>query len=329
MKPGDEIAISITGLGTLRNRVGSRLSLNYTQRQIGYETSFENPSWKKEDDVALTKIEYSKAKKLNYRRLGKGIKQIVFVHGLGASLDYWTPLITLLSLTDSYSLHLFDMEGSGLSPTHPLSELTIESLADDILGIFDHAGITSREPAILVAASTGCWGAIRAMNTDPELVEKLILLGPIESPIPNHIRETFSDRADTVRERGMRGVMDWVSLRDISRYTAKTNPLAVTAVRLSLLGQDPGSFAKGCWALAKTTNALEVEEIKAETLIIAGAEDQMSPPAVCAEYGSKIEGAKVSVIPNVGHWHVFENVGAVAKEIGEFLHLKTRRPGLN
>uniref|UniRef100_A0A0C4DJ50 Bifunctional 4-hydroxyphenylacetate degradation enzyme n=1 Tax=Fusarium oxysporum (strain Fo5176) TaxID=660025 RepID=A0A0C4DJ50_FUSOF len=258
-------------------------------------------------------------KQLNYQRKGSGSDHIVFVHGLGGTLDYWTPLISKLSLADNTSLHLFDLEGHGLSPTHPLSKLSIESFALDIRSIFDAANITSSAPATLFAHSLGCLAALNFALDNPSLVGKLVLVGPPPSPLPDAASKGAYARAAIVRSMGMRAVADAVVDAGTSGHSKQMNPTAIAAVRLSLLGQDPESYAKATWALAGATQELKVEQIQAKTLIITGEEDKVSPPSLCEKYASRIQDAQLVVLNNVGHWHVFEDVGGVAQAVDKFL----------
>jgi pimeloyl-ACP methyl ester carboxylesterase len=84
---------------------------------------------------------------------------------------------------------------------------------------------------------------------------------------------------------------------------------------MSLLSQDPEGYAKGCTALAGVSKALPVENLKIPTWIVTGDEDKVSPPQVCEKYATYIKGAKVHVLPQVGHWHNFEDITGVAKAI--------------
>ena len=262
-------------------------------------------------------------KQLHYIQSGSSTgPPAVFVHGLGGTADYWTPLITSSSsLTSSHSLHLFDFEGHGLSPTSPLSELTINSLADDLKGVFDHAHITSGGGATLFAHSLGCLIAVAFATKHPSLVSKLILLGPPPSPLPEAGRQASDTRAALARTKGMSAVVDAVVNAGTSAKTKKEKPLAVTAVRLSLLGQDPEGYAKACSALAKSSAVtLDVSAIEAETLIITGEEDKVSPPQLCEAYGKKLKNLKgLVVLPDVGHWHVFEDPVGVAEALSEII----------
>jgi pimeloyl-ACP methyl ester carboxylesterase len=258
-------------------------------------------------------------KSLHYQKIGSGSKNIVFVHGLGGTLDYWTPLISRLSLAEGNTLHLFDLEGHGLSTTHPLSTLSLESFASDIKSIFDTAGATTSAPATLFAHSLGCLASLKFTIDNPGLVSKLILVGPPPSPLPEAASKGAYARAALVRSKGIRAVVDAVVDAGTSSHSKKANPTAIAAVRLSLLGQDPESYAKATWALAGATQKLNVEAIEAKTLIVTGDEDKVSPPTLVEQYAGRIKDSKAVVLKNVGHWHVFEDVDGVGEAVGEFL----------
>ncbi|KAG5805348.1 hypothetical protein H9Q71_010085 [Fusarium xylarioides] len=314
LQPGDEVSVSVTGLGTLSNRIGTAETSNPTVQQVSSNSPFRINNLAKTLDagVGLTKLN---GKQLNYQKKGSGSNHIVFVHGLGGTQDYWAPLISKLSLSENNSLHLFDMEGHGLSPTHPLSKMSIESFAQDIRSIFDVADITSSAPATLFAHSLGCLAALNFTLSNPSLVRKLVLVGPPPSPLPDAAAKGAYARAAIVRNSGMASIVD----AGTSAHSKQTNPVAIAAVRLSLLGQDPESYAKATWALAGATEELKIEQIQARTLIITGDEDKVSPPSLCEKYASHIENAELVVLHNVGHWHVFEDIDGVARAVKEFL----------
>ncbi|KAF2097040.1 fumarylacetoacetate hydrolase-like protein [Rhizodiscina lignyota] len=317
LQPGDEVQISVTGLGTLRNKIGSSSKVNGTTATLLKSAiHLTNGAKSINGHVGLTNIN---SKPLHYKHLGSGGPSIVFVHGLGGTMDYYTPLISSLSLTDSHSLHLSDLEGHGLSPTHPLSVLSIESFAADIGGVFQHAGVSDSNPATLVAHSMGCLAAMTFALNNPALVKKLILIGPPPSPLPEAAQQGTHARAMTARTKGMGGVVDAVVTAATSDQTKSTNQLAVAAARLSLLGQDPEGYAKACTALAGATKTLSVEDLKAETLLITGDADKVSPPALVEKYSSRIPNARHAILDGCGHWHNFENLSGVVEAVKGFL----------
>jgi pimeloyl-ACP methyl ester carboxylesterase len=259
-------------------------------------------------------------KPLNYKRFGFGSgPPIVFVHGLGGTMDFWTPLIQSLDLEQSHSLHLFDLEGHGLSPTSPISSLSIKSFAEDLNGIFEKADINSG--ATLVAHSMGCLVAVRFVLEHPGKISKLVLLGPPPSPLPEAASVASYQRATTARMQGMAAIVDAVATAGTSEATKTSNTVALAAVRISLLGQDPESYAKACTALADSAkDVLDFSQIGAKTLIVTGAEDKVSPRQLCEKLVAALPNAAgVKVLPAVGHWHVFEDIKGVASAVSSYL----------
>lgn len=316
LKPGDEISISVTGLGTLTNHVAQPGASNTTLSRVTSASAFEltNATKTASKGAGLATVN---GKPIFYQQIGSGSENIVFAHGLGGTKDFWTPLISTLSLADSASLHLYDFEGHGLSPTHPLSEISVETLTADLASIFQIADISTSAPAILFAHSISCLAAIKFTLENPGLVKKLVLLGPPPSPPPKANRDLLLARAALARTKGMAGIVDANVNLSTSGFTKKNNPLAVAAVRLSLLGQDPEAYAKACHALAGATAGLEVEKLSVDTLIIAGREDRGSPPWLCEEYRARIKGSRLVVLENVGHWYLFEDVAGVSRVIAD------------
>jgi pimeloyl-ACP methyl ester carboxylesterase len=280
------------------------------------------------DDLKLPQINDSKTvtggsltaingKHLYYKKQGNGSMPVVFVHGLGSSSEFFTPLIKALDLNTSHQLHLLDLEGHGLSPTSLLSPITIESLADDLNGMFEKAGLTSASEATIVAHSMGCLVTLLFAIKYPEKVARLVLLGPAPNPLSSSAVVSFNERASLVRRKGMLAVTDTVATAGTSRRTKST--LGFTTVRLSLLGTEPESYAKGCTALAGCKQ-LPLECVHAKTLIITGDEDKISPPALCVSYAERIpHSLPPIVLKEVGHWHIFEDFPGVADAIGDFV----------
>ncbi|KAJ8128161.1 hypothetical protein O1611_g5474 [Lasiodiplodia mahajangana] len=314
LKSGDKISISVTGLGTLTNQIAKPNPSNISLSRINTTSTFEltNAGRTAGHGSGLTMVN---GKPISYQKIGTGSENIIFAHGLGGTKDYWTPLISTLSLADSATLHLYDFEGHGLSPTHPLSQLSIESLAADLAGIFEIAGISPSAPATLFAHSMSCLVAIKFALGNPGLVKKLALLAPPPSPLPQDSSNLFLARGALARAKGMGAIVDAAVDSSTSSFSKRTNPLAIAAIRLSLLGQDPESYAKACHALSHTMTRLEVENLDADTLIITGEEDQFSTPSVCKEYKNRIEGSRIVALENVGHWLSFEDAGGVARAL--------------
>jgi len=315
LKPGDVVEISVTGLGVLKNTIAEPSTKNQVITRVKNHSHIPISNLNKScGGVGLTSIN---SKHLYYRHTGIATgSPIIFIHGLGGSSEFYTPLISSLGLEKTHSLHLLDLEGHGLSPTSAGSTISISSYASDFHALAQHSKISG---ATVIAHSMGCLIALTLATKYPILVSKLILLGPPPNPLPEAGQKGSIARAATVRSSGMAAVVDAVVTAGTSAKSKTDNPLGIAAARMSLLGQDPEGYAKGCTALAGAVEILPVQQIKAKTLIVTGDEDKVSPPQVCEKYAAEIKGSKVEVLPQVGHWHIFEDVKGVSNGVGPFL----------
>lgn len=305
--------MSVTGLGKLTNRISAADKENPTLDRMRLSSSVRASQVK--DMRANSMLHMINGKPTHLRSVGnESGRPAIFIHGLGGTGDFWSPLIQSTKLREQYHCHLFDFEGQGLSPTSPLSKLSIASLANDVKSIYRYLGLISG--AAIFAHSMGCLVALDFVLNNPSWVNKLVLLGPPPSPLPEAGSKASHARAELARTQGMEAVADTVATVGTSDKTKRENQLAFTAVKLSLLGQDPEGYAKACTALAEATNTLDVSKVKAETYIITGAEDKVSPPQLCHSYQEKMPNViSVQALDQVGHWHVFEDLSAVGKAV--------------
>jgi pimeloyl-ACP methyl ester carboxylesterase len=305
LKPGDVISVSVTGLGTLTNRVAESTS-NPTPRQIQKFCDRTASNDAESNHSTLTQIN---GKLLHYRHLGDSNRPpIIFIHGLGGNAELFTPLITATRLDQSHSLHSVDLEGHGLSPTPLLSRLSIESFAADINGVFESAGIMS--DATIIAHSLGCLVAMEFALKHPEKVCKLICFNPL--PSLQVSSEEMYARAETVRMKGMVAVVDEIVAKETSIRMTMQNPITVAAIRLSLLGTDPEGYAKACWALAEASKP-NFSTIQAKILILMGSEEHSNPVQLA------MGNAEYMLLEGEGQWHILEDLKGCAEAVRGFL----------
>lgn len=179
LQPGDVVEVRITGLGTLTNRVASTQAANYTsQTQPSYlPTHNSEPT---NGGFGLRKVNN---KLLHIVEIGPDNGEpMVYIHGLGANSEYWRPLVSSMPFT--YRNIIFDLEGCGFSPTSAASVVSISSYAADVASVFT-------SPGILIAHGIGCAAAILFALRHPELVTRLILLGPPLKPLPSASSQSF------------------------------------------------------------------------------------------------------------------------------------------
>ena len=82
---------------------------------------------------------------------------------------------------------------------------------------------------------------------------------------------------------------------------AATDPAVVAGFRAGLERTDPEGYAGCCEAIADMDLRADLPAIAAPTLVIAGADDPATPPDYGADIASRIDGARLEVIPGAAH----------------------------
>lgn len=315
LKTGDSISISVTGLGTLTNRIADPSTPNPTATKSPVSRlEYSNVR------LPMSQLTQINNKPLYYEISGPDTgSPILFIHGLGGSHTSFTPLIQSLGLEFTHACHFFDLEGQGASPTHPLSALSISSFADDVAGVVTHAGISEKDGATIIAHSMGCLIALSFALMHPSKVSQLILLNPPALPFPEEGIAALHARANLVRREGMLRIADRIAQAGTSARSQARNPVAMGAVRMGLQGLDAEGYAKACTALAGA-EAPEWEGVKADVCVVTGSEDGVSPVDVCEDVVALLgEKGELEVLEGVGHWSVFEDVEGVARVVEKVL----------
>jgi 3-oxoadipate enol-lactonase/4-carboxymuconolactone decarboxylase len=96
-------------------------------------------------------------------------------------------------------------------------------------------------------------------------------------------------------------------------------PAPMRALRERFLAIDPSGYAVCCGAIAGMDLRAAIGAITAPTLIIAGAEDPATPPAMAEEIRSRIAGAELIVLPRAAHILAIERADLVNRYLGGFL----------
>lgn len=115
---------------------------------------------------------------------------LIFTHGLGSSQNYYFPLLPSLS---AYRCITLDTTGSARSPVVPNDNVTIVSIAEDVIGAMDALKIPA---AVVVGHSMGGLVVTELGVRYPDRVLGVVAIGPTH---PNEtLVSVMGKRADAV-----------------------------------------------------------------------------------------------------------------------------------
>lgn len=245
---------------------------------------------------------------LAMERTGSG-EPVVMLHGLGGTLNVWEPQVRLLK--DRFLLLRFDLRGSGRSRAD--GPVSVDGWVDDLADLMDQEDIAA---ARLVGHSLGTLVAQHFAARHPERVERMVLLGVNRAP-PEARRASLRERANEVRANGMSAIADGALASATAKRTQHDNPAVLAAVREMMMGQDPRGYAWTCDAIAGSTRP-DLSGVKAPLLLVAGADDTVSPPKISEELAQET-GASLVIVPDCGHWLPLEQAARVSTALMDFL----------
>jgi pimeloyl-ACP methyl ester carboxylesterase len=250
-----------------------------------------------------------RGKALAVEKQGAG-DPVVLLHGLGSTGNVWEPAVR--ALADKFTLLRYDLEGAGRSPC--AGPLSIDGWVADLAALLDRHEIAS---ARFVGHSLGTLILQHFAVRHPQRVAKLALLGVNRAP-PEARRQAVRERAAKVRAEGIEAIADAVVKGGLSPHTLAEKPEVVAFVRELLLRQDAEGYARSCEAMAAAV-AADPRAIACSVLVIAGADDQVSPPATGESLAAELPAAKFLVLPRCGHWLPIEQPAVVNAALRDFL----------
>ncbi len=245
---------------------------------------------------------------------------IVFIHGLGGSMNAWTPLLPALG---RYRCVRPELPGAarsrkayalGVATAHG-GRLSAEVHADAVIRVCESLGISR---AHFVGHSFGTIIALHVAAKAPERVRSLALFGAMAEPVPAQ-RENMRARAAAAREQGMFDIAEGISQFSLSPSTRETQPVTVAYVRDSIAAQDAEGFARNCLALAEARSA-RLELIRCPTLVINGDEDMVTPLSGARQLAERLGNpGRVEVFSRCGHWPMMERPTESQRALRDFL----------
>jgi 3-oxoadipate enol-lactonase len=136
---------------------------------------------------------------------------------------------------------------------------------------------------------------------------------------PEPAKLPFRGMAEKVRAGGMPAVLDAAIGRMFPPAFAAAHPEVVAARKAALASADPECFARACLALAALDLRPGLPGIRNPALVMCGALDQTTPPALAREVAQAIPGAAWREIPGSGHCPMLEQPEALVGLMNEFL----------
>jgi 3-oxoadipate enol-lactonase len=222
---------------------------------------------------------------------------LLLIMGLGASLETWIAQREVFAAR--HRVILFDNRGAGQSEC-PRPPWTVPDMAADAIGVLDALGI---ERAHVLGVSMGGMIAQEMAIGWPDRVDRLVLAVSFARPDP--VRRAFllfrrwarTQGADLVQE-GVANLPWLVSPRVLNDPDRLEQILAVVAT-MPLMEAE--AYSNQIDAILEHDTLSRLHRVRAPTLVLAAAEDVLTPLYLSQEIVAAITGARLLVLPRGNH----------------------------
>ncbi len=238
-------------------------------------------------------------------------RDLVLLHSLLADRSAFDTVLPLLAATRR--VWCVDLPGYGGSAA---AGPAIGDYADRIAAWLDAAGLP-RETDVLGNGLGGFIAVALAIRHGTRF-DRLIVADALAG-FPEAGKQPLRGLAAKVRAEGMRGALDIAISRMFPPAFSAAHPEIVAERKRRLEGADANCFADACLALAAVDFTPQLAEIRNRTLVMVGALDATTAPAIARELAAGITGAQFMEIPGVGHCPQIEDPQAFVAAVNGFL----------
>ena len=237
---------------------------------------------------------------------------IIFIHGAANDHSVWT-LQARYFANHGFNALAVDLPGHGRS--FAPAKTTIREFSDWIIGLLDAGAIGK---ALLVGHSMGSLIALDVAARFPQRVSQLALIG-VSMPMP--VADALLDAA--LHRPGE--AIDMLTIRGHAPQAQRgASPSPGTSIMMAykrLLEKcPPGVLASDLAACHEfILDTAQFAAIQAQTLVLSGSRDMMTPPKANVLISRQIANARLQSLPGIGHAMMQEAPGQVLDALRHFI----------
>lgn len=258
---------------------------------------------------------------IHYEISGSG-PVVMFAHSLGSDLSIWEAQNAALAgrpdapppAIGRRTVLRYDLRGHGQTQATP-GAYSFDLLARDALALLDALQI---EQAGFVGISLGGMIGQALALAAPERIAKLVL-ADTTAAYPPEARATWPERIRQIEAVGLAPLVAPTLERWFTAPYRAAHPEVIGRIGNIIRATPVAGYAGCCHAIAGLDFAARLGEIGTPTLVIVGAQDTGTPPAMARALAAGIPGARLEILPDAAHLSCVEQAGRFNELLLDFL----------
>jgi pimeloyl-ACP methyl ester carboxylesterase len=252
---------------------------------------------------------------MHWRESGRG-QAVLFIHGFPFHGGQWAEQVD--RLPERWRWLAPDLRGFGESQAGMGDgPLEMDLFADDLANFLEQQGI---ERAVVCGLSMGGYIALALWRWHPERVRALVLCNTRAAGDTEEGKERRRALSARVEREGAAAAVDALLPNLLSERTRREHPEVVERVRTMIERTPARTIIDAHQGLADRPDSTELlPTITVPTLLIAGSDDRLTPPADLEFLAGIIPDSRLRVIEGAGHLTNLEAPAAFNLELVHFL----------
>jgi 3-oxoadipate enol-lactonase len=247
---------------------------------------------------------------VGYQQAGNG-SDLLLLHSLLTEMSVFERVLSPLART--HRVTCLNLPGFGASD--PVALNSVGEHADHVARVMDALALS---PTVDVFGNGfGAFVALELAIRHGGRIGRLMVADTVPA-FPEPAKAPFRVMAEKVRATGISAILDTAIGRMFPPAFQVAHPELVAARKAALSAADAPCFARACLALAALDLRPRLAGIHNPTLVMCGALDQTTPPALAREVASAIPGAVYLDIEDSGHCPMLEQPEVLVSMIESF-----------
>lgn len=250
---------------------------------------------------------------IDYRDEGSGLP-VIFIHAFPLNQTMWDDQVA--ALRNQCRTITLDLRGFGNSDAPP-GPYSMDQMAADVRALMSLLNV---DQAVIVGLSMGGYIALAFFRNHPDAVRAMVLADTRASADTHEARSRRIKSAAKAETEGSGAIAEDTVPLLLGRTTKETRPSVAEQVREMIQANSPDGIAGAQRGMAARRDSTYIlPGIDFPVLIIAGSEDELTPPEEAESLRNGIPGARLRIIENAGHLSNLEQPEHFNAELIEFI----------